>query len=88
MSSGDYFSRATEAYYTFLMDRFTIPSSELDEARLPVYLARGGVADPVTERALHFFKQCLAVRYGGIPGGYSREEMLKECRDLIGLLEG
>jgi hypothetical protein len=88
MTSGDFFARATEVYYTFLMDRFMIPSSELDEARLPLYLERSGVPGETAERTLHFFRQCLAVRYGGIPGGYSREEMLKECRDMIGLLEG
>ncbi len=81
-----FFGKATEIYYRFLMDRFSIPSSELDEAGVSAAL-NAQVADKTTaERANTFFTQCLSVRYGGIPGGFTPEQMLKECRDIIGSL--
>ena len=81
-----FFEKATETYYKFLIERFIIPSSELDEANLKKYITRADVSEPLTDRAVVFFNQCLTVRYGGIPGGYSREEMLRECRELTQLL--
>jgi len=81
-----FFEKATETYYKFLIDRFIIPSSELDEANLRKYMTKADVSEPLTDRAVVFFNQCLTVRYGGIPGGYSREEMLRECREITHLL--
>jgi hypothetical protein len=81
-----FFEKATETYYKFLMDRFMIPSSELDEANLKKYMAKAGINEAWIDRAVVFFNQCLTVRYGGIPGGYSRAEMLRECRELTQLL--
>ncbi|HSF88666.1 MAG TPA: BatD family protein [Saprospiraceae bacterium] len=86
MPGNTFFEKATEAYYKFLIDRFMIPSSELDEANLKKYMTRADVSESLTDRAVVFFNQCLTVRYGGIPGGYSREEMLRECRALTQLL--
>ena len=81
-----FFSKATEIYYRFLMERFSIPSSALDEAGVSAAL-NALVADKIiVERANTFFTQCLTVRYGGIPGGFTPEQMLKECRDIIDLL--
>jgi hypothetical protein len=82
-----FFEKVTEVYYKFLSDRFTIPPSELDESRLPVYLEKAGVSDIVAQRAIRFFSSCLSMRYGGTPGGFSPSEMLNECREIIGLLE-
>ncbi len=81
-----FFEKATEVYYKFLKDRFMIPSSELDEESLKQYLAKAGIADELALHTVDFFKQCLTVRYGGIPGEYSREEMLHQCRELTGRL--
>jgi hypothetical protein len=64
-----------------------IPSSELDEVSLKAYMDKSGVQAATVERATRFFNQCLSVRYGGIPGGFNREEMLRECRELTSLLE-
>jgi hypothetical protein len=87
LTSADFFSKATEVYYRFLMERFAIPSSELDEAGLSAYLNKVGISEAIAVRAKTFFTQCLTVRYGGIPGGFTREEMIKECREIIGLLQ-
>ena len=86
MPGNTFFEKATETYYKFLIDRFIIPSSELDEANLKKYMTKAGIDEPLTDRAVVFFNQCLTVRYGGIPGGYSRAEMLQECRELTHLL--
>ena len=87
LPSKSFFEKATEIYYKFLSDRFSIPASELDESRLPGYLEKAGVVDEAVQRATRFFAACLTVRYGGIPGGYSQAEMLSESREVIGLLE-
>jgi len=79
-----FFEKATEIYYRFLCERLVIPPSELDEARLPLYLQRAGVPDEATDRVNRFYTACLPVRYGGAPAGYSREEMVEECKGIIG----
>ncbi len=86
MPGNTFFEKATETYYKFLIDRFMIPSSELDEASLKKYMVKAEINEASTDRAVEFFNQCLTVRYGGIPGGYSRAEMLRECRELTQLL--
>ncbi len=86
MPVNTFFEKATETYHKFLIDRFMIPSSELDETNLRKYMSKSGVNEPLADRAVVFFNQCLTVRYGGIPGGYSRAEMLRECRELAQLL--
>lgn len=87
MPSKSFYEKATEVYYKFLSDKFAIPPSELDESRLPFYFERAGVSDAVAQRAVRFFKSCLTVRYGGTPGGLTPPEMLRECREIIGLME-
>ena len=87
MPAKSFFEKATEVYYKFLSDKFSIPPSELDESRLPLYLEKAGVSDIAAQRAIRFFKSCLTVRYGGVPGGLTPPEMLQECREIIGLLE-
>jgi len=87
MESKAFFESASAIYYKFLTDRFTIPSSELDESRIASYLTKGGVPDQPADRARRLFALCLSARYGGTPGGYSQSEMLNECREIIGLLE-
>lgn len=86
MPASLFFSSATETFYMFLMERFMIPSADLDEANLRLYLSKASVPVDIVDRTVTFFNQCLTVRYGGIPGGYSREEMLKQCRELTDLL--
>jgi len=84
LDSKTFFEKATEIYYRFLCERLVIPPSELDEARLPIYLQRAGVPDETTDRVKRFYTACLPVRYGGAPAGYSREEMVEECKGIIG----
>ena len=86
LSSSQFFEKATAIYHRFLMERFAIPASELDEAGLKSHLEKAGLEQATLHRTLQLFTQSLSVRYGGIPGGYSREEMLRECRQLTGLL--
>lgn len=81
-----FFGKATEIYYKFLMDRFSIPSSELDETGVSAVLNAQVADKTAAEKAKIFFTQCLSVRYGAIPGGFTPEEMLKQCRDIIGSL--
>ncbi|HEY3430783.1 MAG TPA: BatD family protein [Cyclobacteriaceae bacterium] len=86
LSSTAFFEKATQIYYTFLTDRFMIPPSELDESNLAKYLAKAKVPEDLTRDTVEFFTQCIEVRYGGIPGGYSKEEMLQKCHDLVSRL--
>lgn len=87
MAAGAFFEQATEVYHKFLMDRFAIPASELDEAGVARYMRSAGVDPQLMDRTIRLFTQSLSVRYGGIPGGYSRSGFLDECRELIRLLE-
>jgi hypothetical protein len=83
----EFFERATEIYYRFLSEKLTIPSADLDQDKLPVYLGKRNVTTDVQQRVIHLFEQCLSVRYGGIPGGYSREEMVDVIKNTIRSLE-
>ncbi len=84
----DFFESTTEVFYSFLIDRFSIPSSELDESGLAAYLSKSGVNDKIAQQTKTFFGQCLNVRYGGTPGGLSKSAMLSTCREIISSLEG
>ncbi len=84
----EFFEQAVEIYYKFLVNRFGIPPSELDESNLSGYLGRAGLTVENTQKASLFFHQCLTVRYGGTPGGFTREEMLQRCREIVGQLGG
>ncbi|MBK9984777.1 MAG: protein BatD [Saprospiraceae bacterium] len=85
-SDKEFFERATELFYKFLSDKLSIPPSELDQGKLQFYLDKSGVADLVKTRVSVFFEQCLSVRYGAIPGGKSREQMLMEIRSFVDVL--
>jgi len=86
ISTTAFFEKATQIYNKYLTDRFMIPSSELDEANLIKYMEKAQVPEEMAREAIVLFTQCLQVRYGGIPGGYSREEMLQKCRELTAQL--
>jgi hypothetical protein len=86
--SKEFFERATEIFYKFLSDKLTIPPADLDRGKISFYLEKRNVAGSVREKVILFFDQCLSVRYGGIPGGYTKEEMLAEIRTIISLMEG
>jgi hypothetical protein len=83
-----FYEKATEVYYKFLCDRLGIPSSELDDARLPACLQHASIKSDVSERVIVFYKACLPVRYGGAPAGYSREKMVEECKSIILAFQG
>ncbi|MEO5905378.1 MAG: BatD family protein, partial [Saprospiraceae bacterium] len=86
VSDKGFFEKATEIYYKFLSEKFSISPADLDKEKLHGYLVKANVADTTIQRALRFFEQCLSVRYGGIPGGYSRDEMISETKQIIDLL--
>jgi len=78
-----FYEQASAIYYRFLCERLVIPPSDLDEVRLPAFLQRAKISDEVSERVLHLYKACLPIRYGGAPAGFSREEMVEECKRII-----
>ncbi len=88
LPSKEFFERATEIYYKFLSGKLTIPPADLDLDKLPVYLEKRGVPQTIKDSVIYFFDQCLSVRYGGIPGGFTKEKMLAEVRAIIDLIEG
>jgi hypothetical protein len=87
ISSKEFFERSTEIYYKFLSDKLIIPPADLDLGKLPFYLDKRNLPGETKERIIRFFDQCLSVRYGGIPGGRTKEEMLAEIRTIVELLE-
>jgi hypothetical protein len=87
LSSKEFFERATEIYYRYLSDKLMIPAADLDLTKLSGYLDRYIQSETTKEQVIKFFDQCLSVRYGGIPGGMTREEMLAEVRMIIDLIE-
>jgi hypothetical protein len=86
LDSKTFFEKATEIYYRFLCERLVIPPSDLEETQLPVYLQRAGVSHEITDRVNRLYAACLPVRYGGAPAGYSREEFVGECKEIISKL--
>lgn len=78
-----FYEKATEIYYRFLSERMNIPPADLDVSRLPYYLSQGGLSPEDTAKAVTLFDQSLVVRYGGIPAGYTREELIRAIRDII-----
>lgn len=86
ISDKEFFERATELFYKFLCDKLSIPPSDLDQGKLQFYLDKNGVPDSVKTSVSKFFEQCLSVRYGAIPGGKSRDQMLAEIRNFIDVL--
>lgn len=83
MDDRTFYGKATEVYYRFLCDRLGIPSSELDQSRLPICLQNASLQKEVGERVMAFYQACLPIRYGGAPSGYSREQMVEECKGII-----
>jgi hypothetical protein len=81
-----FFERATAIYYTFLEQKFNIPPADLDAEHVAATLSKAGIPDDIRDKAVAFFTQCLIVRYGGVPGGFTREEMTAEIRQMIDLL--
>ncbi len=86
ISDKEFFERATELFYKFLSDKLSIPPSDLDQGKLRYYLDNSDVVDSEKLRVSAFFEQCLSVRYGAIPGGKSREQMLSEIRSFVDVL--
>jgi len=60
-----------------------IPSSDLEERKLPGHLQMSRVNDDVCSRVIKLYQSCLPVRYGGAPAGFSREEFVEECKGVI-----
>lgn len=82
-----FFEKATEIYYRFLSEKFIIPPADLNRDMLHEYLEQAGIAPLAINKAIRFFEQCQVVRYGGIPGGFTRDEMISTCQEIIDQLE-
>ncbi len=78
-----FFEKATEIYSRFLSEKFSIPPADLDVAFLTQTLTNANFSEIIISQAVTFFEQCLSVRYGGIPGGFTKEKMVEEIRDII-----
>jgi hypothetical protein len=87
ITNSEFYEKATAAYYKYLLDKFNIPASSLDSGTLDAYFKKNQVPSIVAEKALAFFEECLTVRYGGIPGGHTREEMILRCKSTIDELD-
>ncbi len=81
-----FFEKATEIYSRFLTEKFSILPADLDVAFLQQTLQKANFSEITVARAVTFFEQCLSVRYGGIPGGFTKEKMIDEIRDIIDTL--
>ena len=86
-SDQEFYESVTEVYYRFLSERFSVLPADLDIDKIRSRLVESGISSDIIERALRFYNQCLSVRYGGRPGGYTREEMIRECKEVIDLLD-
>lgn len=83
----DFFEEATQVYYKFLTDKFTIPPADLDGEHLRQILAEKFHTQDEINSALQFFQQSLSVRYGGTMGGLTTEQMITALRDQIDQLD-
>lgn len=83
ISAKEFYEQLTGIYNKFLCDRMVISPADLDESKLPVYLAKNKVQQEMALRAMNLFNQFLPVRYGGLPSGMSKEEMLAECKAVV-----
>jgi hypothetical protein len=83
MAGRIFYEKATEIFQRFLCERFAISPADLDETRLTGYLVKEKIPDDLAERIAVFFRQSLVVRYGGIPSGFSRPDMLATCRSIL-----
>lgn len=83
----EFYEKVTEVYYKFLSEKFSILPADLDSDKIMSRLVKAGIPNDLIEKAINFFNLCLSVRYGGRPGGYSREEMIHECKEVIDVLD-
>lgn len=83
LSEKEFFEKATEIYYRFLSDKFNIPPADLDKDKLVAYLTKANIPPDTIMDAATFFDQCLSVRYGGRPGGFTKEQMIVHVREMI-----
>lgn len=81
------YEKATEIFYRFLSDRFTIPPVDLDESKLTDYLLPSDIDEGRAAGTKAFFSLCISVRYGAIPAGLTPEKMIQQCRDIIHQLD-
>lgn len=81
------YEKVTEVYYKYLSEKFNILPADLDSDKILSRLKQEGVPENFTERAIRFYHACLSVRYGGLPGGFSAEDMISECKAVIDELD-
>ena len=82
-----FFEDLTEIYYRFITEKFSIPPGELDEENFRKHLVKNDVPDEVMQKAILFFNECLTLRYGGLPYGSSRVDLISTCRNIIDELD-
>ncbi|HUR29984.1 MAG TPA: BatD family protein, partial [Saprospiraceae bacterium] len=87
LTEQEFFEKITEVYYKFLSEKFSILPADLDADKIITHFKSTGMPDDVSKKALNFFNSCLSIRYGGVPVGFSRDEMIRECYSIIDELD-
>ena len=75
--------RITEVYYKFLSEKFNILPADLDAEKITPHFTKSGVPASVSQRAVLFYNECLSLRYGGVFAGYTREQLVQKCREIV-----
>ena len=81
------YEKVTEVYYKYLSEKFNILPADLDEDKILARFKEENIPEHISERAIRFYHSCLSVRYGGLPGGFSPENMITECKAVIDQLD-
>lgn len=79
--------RITEIYYKFLSEKFNIQPADLDAEKINQHFLRSGISDSVSQQAVQFYNECLSLRYGGVFAGYTREQLIHKCREIVDQLD-
>ena len=83
MTDKSFFEACTAILHRFLCDRFHIPPADLDESRITSYVRKEGIDDSLLQEILALFHESLVVRYGGLPVGFSRTEMVTVYKRIM-----
>ena len=75
--------KIASVFYRFLEERYGIPPSDLDEAKVENYLTKAEIPDQEKNRSLQLFRQCLVARYAPMQDEHATKSLFQEAKDLI-----
>lgn len=87
ISDSQFNERITEIYYKFLSEKFNIQPADLDAEKINQHFMKSGVTESISRQALQFYNECLSLRYGGAFAGYTREQLIHKCREIVDQLD-